>query len=172
MIINGKADEEVWTNCQKLSSSYNDHGQMTAQVNIGDDGIYLFLSATHKEVNTHQYWCYNPNFEIRIGESLQNYDVIRVVRYNANTTLYTANIGEAMMNSTYDNVLKLYQTDCEIFISYEKIHNYDANNDIAIGISFRADEAEFDPWNAFYINGSSTWDLNKLYIGKEGWVIR
>lgn len=167
--IDGRADEEHWDKLTAVSSPYHEYGRIEAKSFLGEDGAYFCLTAIHRENNIHQYWCYNPNFEIRIGETLNRASHFRIARYDGRETLASATVGEAEMVSVFDLETKLYTTVCEVFIPYENIRGVDgAKSRAVLAIAFRADEDEPSPFVPLHVNGLSTWNNAVLTVTKQG----
>ena len=158
-----------WDGAEEIVSGYNDYGTITMRSRMEEDGVYLYFTALHMEWHEHQYWCYNPNFEFRLGASSSNFATFRVVKYSQDVTLFSSTAGDAVMTMTFDEDLGMYRTVCEVFIPYESIPGGAADSEIVVGASFRADEDDVNPWVPYYDNGSSTWDMRCLAITQGGW---
>lgn len=167
-VIDGLDTDEKWKSVPCITNAYCGYGEMTAKGFKDGDGIYMYLTAKHKEVNTHQYWCFNPNFEIRLGSSINDFSTLRIVRYSADRVLYSPIISQAVMLTEYDSDVGFYITKCELFVSYKSL-GLEADSTVIAGLSFRADERDRNPWNAYFYNGKSTWDMNSLVISDDGW---
>lgn len=158
-----------WDNTEEIVSGYNEYGTISMRGRMEEDGVYLYFTAKHKEWHEHQYWCYNPNFEFRLGASASQFATFRVVKYSNEVTLYSATVGDAVMKMQFDEDSGMYFTVCEVFVPYENIPGGAADLQVVVGASFRADENDVSPWIPYYDNGSSTWDMHCLAITQGGW---
>lgn len=165
--IDGEEDER-WRSIQPVSCVYNENGVMSVRGFKGSDGAYFYFEALHNESNTHQYWCYNPNFEFRLGPSASRYKTYKTVKYSDNTVLYSSGIGEAAMTAYFDAETSMYYTAFEFFVPYDELGITAADKLIA-GIAFRADERSITPWVPVMCDGASTWDMNSLAVTTAGW---
>jgi len=166
--VDGDARETFWQSAPTLTSSYAGYA-FTARGRLGTDGVYLFLTADHDESNLHQYWCYNPNFEIRLGTSPSKYERFIVALYDGEHSLCSAGT-DGVMRTEYMPTLERYRSVAEIFVPFAQI-GADADGGVAVGMSFRADERKASAWQPFTQNGRSTWDMNVLRLTASGWEV-
>lgn len=163
--VDGNVDEE-WESVPVLTSNYNDYGAMQMRAFLSEDGVYFLLSATHKEWDSHQYWCYNPNFELRLGASPAEYATVRVVKYSKELALVSSTATAAYEIAGEKGA---YTSVCELFVPWESIPGGSMERGVRVGASFRADESDISPWVPFYYEGRSSWDMNSLTLTVRGW---
>lgn len=166
----GSADDEFWRDVELISDEYYDYGLVGAKARTDADGVYIYMTAMHREINEHQYWCYNPNFEIRMGKNLREYVTVRLVRYREGEYLYSAIVPKAEMNTYPTESGDYYVSECELFVPYSNIPGVEAGDSVALGLAFRADEGNRQPWHCISYKGVSTWDLNAVAAAAEGWA--
>ena len=150
-----------------LKSSYA-HYEFSMKGFLSPEGVFLFLVADHDERNVHQYWCYNPNFEIRLGKSAQSHSRFISVLYNGTESMRSSGI-DAFIRIEYMQSLHCYRTVSEIFVPLTEIEM--AQEGVFVGASFRADERKANAWQPFYVNGLSTWNMNVLRLTQAGWEV-
>ncbi len=165
--IDGEEDDR-WGSIQPVNSAYNENGVMSVRGFKGADGAYFYFEAVHKENNAHQYWCFNPNFEFRLGKSATQFKTFKAVRYSDSTVLYSSGIGKAAMVTRFDDEASMYYTAIELFVPYEQI-GIAAEDKLIVGIAFRADERSVTPWVPVMYEGEATWDMHSLAVAANGW---
>ena len=158
-----------------METSYNYDGSFDMRAVLKEDGVYIAFTAEHNEnADYPRYWCYNTNFEIKLGKA-NSYSHHIVSMYDQTIALSTVSIKEAEMITVYDEEADKYITLAEIFIPYESCVSGASmdSDDLYIGASFRADAASSQAvgamiWTPLSYNGQSTWEMNVLRVTKDG----
>ena len=180
LVLDGDPSDAFWKDVGGegfVTTTYNYDGYFSMQAVLKEDGVYIAFTAEHKDnANYPRYWCYNTNFEIKIG-SANAFSHHIVSMYEQTQTLSTVSVKEAKMITVYDDDIKKFITLAEIFIPYESCvagASVESEN-LYIGASFRADAASSQAvgamvWTPLYFNGKNTWDMNALRVTAEGLV--
>lgn len=178
VVFDGDPSEDFWEDIGgegNITTSYNYDGYFAMQAVLKEDGVYIAFTAEHNDnANYPRYWCYNTNFEIKIG-SAQAYSHHIIAMYEQTQTLSTVSVKEAKMITVFDDEIEKYVTLAEIFIPYESCIEGASmeSEDLYIGASFRADAASSQAvgamvWTPLYFNGKDTWEMNALRVTAQG----
>ena len=176
--FDGDPSEDFWDDIGGkgwIRTEYNYNGYFEMNAVLKDDGVYVAFMAEHTDnANYPRYWCYNTNFEIKIG-SAGKFSHHIISMYEQTRAITTISIKEGNMITLYDDELEKYMTFAEVFIPYESCVEGASvqSQDLFIGASFRADAASSQAvgamvWTPLYYGGLDTWGMNVLRVTSEG----